>query len=53
MKLQQLLIKLWPGQGRTDGRTDAHTDTKKIVATMSRETASGLDKNRMTSDRFS
>ena len=34
--------------GRTDGRTDARTHAqtlKKIVATMSRETASGLDKN--------
>ena len=30
--------------GRTDGRTHAQT-LKKIVATMSRETASGLDKN--------
>ena len=34
--------------GRTDARTDARTHAqtlKKIVATMSRETASGLDKN--------
>ena len=42
-EIHALLYKLWPGQIRTDGRTDAHRT--KIVPNMSRLSASGLDEN--------
>ena len=55
MKIHCLLMNLQSGQTRTDARKAACThrrthrrkrhSTKKIVATMSRETSSGLDKN--------
>ena len=46
-EILELLNKLWSGQIRMDGRTDGRTDIHrtKIVTTMSRLPASGLDNN--------
>ena len=47
IEIHALLYKLWSGQIRTDARTHwlTHVHPTKIVTTMSRIPASGLDKN--------